>query len=507
MEKQKDALIRIVDSLRHKYNQVSTTEVELSSELDVLKESYESNTTDLCHEFDRLTECLEAKREKMKRQVYDDFHSKEEILKNQLRNYMDARSDADQLLEMAKKALDIDNLSQFNQVALSLKERITMSSIFRLSGTPFLSDSTCHLVADFTREEKILEKLSFLPVPGTPLLNEEECVCIDNELKLKWEMPQSSEEDSILAEDICPRPVVDFYVLQHRQVSSDQGNPDVPWKTVENVKEAAYTLPGIIFCKSFMQIKVQAWNKAVGGQFSDVVTLSTNAFSFKFDASASHGNLKVVEPCMVEWDPTATKPVEARIRSASGRPGSSPSKSASPSKLKSKDRFIGESYTILGDAAIADSEVYFEVTPHPECKTYSVGVTSGSLSRYDQLGRTPNSWCISATKWIQNTFVAKHNNKMKNLDQASLPNAVGIYYNSQRALLAFYNAETKECLYTFKQVKSLLPLVPGFSIWCGSMALRSGLQVPTWVDILPSPKSKSLSVASSESAKIPDDQQ
>ena len=56
-----------------------------------------------------------------------------------------------------------------------------------------------------------------------------------------------------------------------------------------------------------MQIKVQAWNKAVGGQFSDVVTLSTNAFSFKFDASASHGNLKVVEPCMVEWDPTATK--------------------------------------------------------------------------------------------------------------------------------------------------------------------------------------------------------
>ena len=38
-----------------------------------------------------------------------------------------------------------------------------MSPIFRLSAVPSITDTSCHLVADFTKQHYLLDKLNFLP--------------------------------------------------------------------------------------------------------------------------------------------------------------------------------------------------------------------------------------------------------------------------------------------------------------------------------------------------------
>nr|XP_018670990.1 FSD1-like protein isoform X3 [Ciona intestinalis]XP_026694148.1 FSD1-like protein isoform X2 [Ciona intestinalis]XP_026694149.1 FSD1-like protein isoform X2 [Ciona intestinalis] len=501
MDKQKEALGRIVDSLRTKYVEATAFESDLQSDLRLLSEAFHSSLDDLNSEFEKLESALELRKKEMLASVEEEMNMKTSLIKNQLKNYQDSRTDADELILISKEAMDITNNTQFNQVALSIKERVTMSPIFRLSSVASVTDISCHLVADFTREQTILNKLTFLPVPQTPIILEELCTASDNTITCQWNLPtpDTEENSAVENEDIILPSTIESYVFQFRQVKADQGNQDVPWKTEENIKTMEYVIKGLVFDKPFIQIRVQSWNKAVGGEFSRVATIATPAYSFNLDADACHGNLKVTTPITVEWDPTAMKAPEGRARSA-GKTQTS-NKTSSPKKTK-KDRFIGESYTVLGDSPISDDEIYYEVTAAPDSKTYSVGLTSRSISRYDQIGRTPNSWCIFVSSWIQNTFVAKHNNKMKNLEATKVPARIGVYYNSQLNFLSFYDVDTRSCIHSFKQVKALTQMVPGFSVWCGSIQIHTGIQVPSWVLKQPaSPQTKSIvasSVASSE---------
>ena len=61
------------------------------------------------------------------------------------------------------------------------------------------------------------------------------------------------------------------------------------------------------FHKNFLHVRVQAWNKAVGGDFSEVLVLRTPALSFKLDPQARHGNVKVTGEHSAEWDPSSVK--------------------------------------------------------------------------------------------------------------------------------------------------------------------------------------------------------
>ncbi|XP_016279765.1 FSD1-like protein isoform X8 [Monodelphis domestica] len=49
--------------------------------------------------------------------------------------------------------------------------------------------------------------------------------------------------------------------------------------------------------------------------------------------------------------------------------------------------------------------------------------------------------------------------------------------------LSFYNAASKQLLYSFK-TKFTQPVLPGFMIWCGGLSLSTGLQVPSAVKTL-----------------------
>ncbi|KAI2588002.1 FSD1 isoform 11, partial [Pan troglodytes] len=110
----------------------------------------------------------------------------------------------------------------------------------------------------------------------------------------------------------------------------------------------------------------------------------------------------------------------------------------------------------------------------PDSKAFGVGVAYRSLGRFEQLGKTAASWCLHVNNWLQVSFTAKHANKVKVLD-APVPDCLG--------LLSFYNARTKQVLHTFK-TRFTQPLLPAFTVWCGSFQVTTGLQVPSAVRCL-----------------------
>ncbi|KAK4816981.1 hypothetical protein QYF61_025901 [Mycteria americana] len=329
---------------------------------------------------------------------------------------------------------------------------------------------------------------------------------------------------------------IDHFVLEYRKTNFD-GLPRVKdeqrWELIDYIKATEYTLSGLKFDTKYMNLRVQACNKAVAGEYSDPVTLETKAFVFSLDSNSSHLNLKV-EDTYVEWDPTGGKGQEKikgkenksryelcfayTARSMvdgqnpllksnrrktclsvhfcncvqilncsfllrSGAPSPKRTSVSTRSSVRgSRDRFTGESYTVLGDTAVESGQHYWEVRAQKDCKSYSVGVTYRNLGKFDQLGKTNSSWCIHINNWLQTTFSAKHNNKTKTLD-IPVPDRIGVYCDFDGGHLSFYNANSKELLHTFR-TKFTQPLLPGFMIWCGGLTVSTGLQVPSAVKTL-----------------------
>ncbi|KAL7988600.1 hypothetical protein Chor_007519 [Crotalus horridus] len=310
-------------------------------------------------------------------------------------------------------------IQELQPVFLIPNFRVTMAPAFRLSLKPRVSDNMTHLMVDFSQERRMLQALKFLP--------------------------------------------------------------------------------GLRFDSKYMNFRVRACNKAVAGDYSDPVTLETKALIFNLDGSSSHLNLKV-EDTYVEWDSTGGKSQEGKTkgkenkgsgqitllknstRSGTPSPKRSSVSSRSPLIRGSRDRFTGESYTVLGDTTIENGQHYWEVKAQKDCKSYSVGVAYKNLGKFDQLGKTSTSWCVHINNWLQSTFAAKHNNKAKTLDVV-VPDRIGVYCDFDGGQLSFYNASSKQLLYTFK-TKFTQPLLPGFMVWCGGLTLTTGLQVPTAVKTL-----------------------
>ncbi|NXY90894.1 FSD1L protein, partial [Alcedo cyanopectus] len=353
--------------------------------------------------------------------------------------------------------------------------RVTVASAFRISLKPEVSDSMTHLMVDFALERHILQAVKFLPAPKAPEIDLSACLVADNCITVSWRMP---EEDSR----------IDHFVLEYRKTNFD-GLPRVKdeqhWEQIDCIKATEYTLSGLKFDTKYMNLRVQACNKAVAGEYSDPVTLETKAFVFNLDSTSSHLNLKV-EDSYVEWDPTGGKgqeKIKGKENKGSGAPSPKRTSVGTRSSSRgSRDHFTGESYTVLGDTAVESGQHYWEVRAQKDCKSYSVGVTYRNLGKFDQLGKTNSSWCIHVNNWLQTTFSAKHNNKAKTLD-IPVPDRIGVYCDFDGGQLAFYNANSKELLYTFR-TKFTQPLLPGFMIWCGGLAVSTGLQVPSAVRTL-----------------------
>uniref|UniRef100_A0A8C2IK83 Fibronectin type III and SPRY domain containing 1-like n=1 Tax=Cyprinus carpio TaxID=7962 RepID=A0A8C2IK83_CYPCA len=439
MDSQKDALQRIIATLANKNEELQNFIETLNHTLGRVQVNSTQVVSDLEEEFDTVYSILDEMKESMINTIKQETVRKSHELQNQLTQSTNALESAEELLEFANNAL------------------VTMAPAFRLTMKPKATDNMTHLMVDFSQERQLLQGLKFLPVPRAPEIVLGDCLVIDNEVTVTWRIPV---EDS----------KIDHYILEYRK-TNHEGLPRVKdeqcWEVVDNIKTSEYTLQGLRFDTKFMNFRVRACNKAAAGDYSDPVTLETRAFNFGFDSTSSHLNLKV-EDRSVEWDPQGGKGVDSKVKGKEnkGRSGTpSPKRTSvtrSPAPRGARDRFTGESYTVLGDTSIESGQHYWEVKPQKDCKSYSVGLAYRNLGKFDQLGKTNTTWCIHVNNWLQNSFAAKHNNKAKNLD-VPVPDSIGVYCDFDRGQLSFYNAENKQLLHTFK-VRFTQPVVPAFMV-------------------------------------------
>ncbi|XP_062844597.1 FSD1-like protein isoform X3 [Trichomycterus rosablanca] len=480
MDSQKEALQRIITTLANKNEELHNFIETLSHLLAGVQINSNQVMSDLDEEFDTLFSILEETKQSMTNTIKQEQAKKSQELQNQLTQSTNALESAEELLEFAQHALEIKD----EEAAKQIKDRVTMAPAFRMTMKPKASDNMTHLMVDFSQERQLLQGLRFLPVPRAPEIDVQDCMVMDNAVTVVWKMPV---EDS----------KIDHYILEYRKTNHEglvRVKDEHCWEIVDNIKSTEYTLTGLKFDSKFINVRVRACNKAASGEYSDPVTLETRAFNFGFDSSSSHLNLKV-EDSSVDWDPQAGKCLDSKVKgkenkgssahltnlknmTRSGTPspkrGSTP---RSPAPRGGRDRFTGESYTVLGDTSVESGQHYWEVKAHKDCKSYSVGVAYRNLGKFDQLGKTNTTWCIHVNNWLQNSFAAKHNNKAKTFDVA-VPERIGVYCDLDGGQLSFYNADNKQLLHTFK-TKFTQPVVPAFMVWCGGLSLTTGLQVPS----------------------------
>ncbi|XP_077331310.1 FSD1-like protein isoform X4 [Lithobates pipiens] len=477
MDTQKEALQRIITTLANKNDEIQNFIDTLSHVLKGVQGNSAKVLSDLDEEFDGLYSVLDEMKESMTNRIKQEQAHKTQELQNQLSQCTNALESSEELLEFASRTMDIKEPEEFTKAARQIKDRVTMAAAFRLSLKPKVSDNMTYLMVDFSQERQMIQGLKFLPVPKAPEIDPADCIVADNCVTVSWRMP---EEDN----------KIDHYVLEYRKTNFD-GLPRVKdercWETVDDIKGTEHTLSGLKFDSKYMNFRVRACNKAVAGEYSDPVTLETKALIFGLDNTSSHLNLKV-EDSYVEWDPLGGKSQESKVKGKENKGSATPSPkrtsvtSRPPVGRGSRDRFTGESYTVLGDTTIESGQHYWEVKAQKDCKSYSVGITYKTIGKFDQLGKTNTSWCLHVNNWLQATFAAKHNNKAKALEVA-VPDKIGVYCDFDGGQLLFYNSETKQLLHSFK-TKFTQPVIPAFMAWCGGITLYTGLQVPSAVRTL-----------------------
>ncbi|KAM5238754.1 fibronectin type III and SPRY domain-containing protein 1 isoform 4-T4 [Ctenodactylus gundi] len=448
MEDQREALRKIITTLAVKNEEIHSFIYSLKQMLLNVEANSAKVQEDLEAEFQSLLAVLEELKEGMLMKIKQDRASRTYELQNQLAACTRALESSEELLETANQTLQAADSEDFPQAAKQIKDGVTMAPAFRLSLKAKVSDNMSHLMVDFAQERQMLQALKFLPVPNAPEIDLAESLVADNCVTLVWRMP---DEDS----------KIDHYVLEYRRTNFE-GPPrlreEQPWMVIEGIRGTEYTL---------------------------------TAFMFRLDASTSHQNLRV-DDLTVEWDAMGGKvqDIKAREKDGKGRTASpvnspargTPSPKRMPSGRGGRDRFTAESYTVLGDTLIDGGQHYWEVRYEPDSKAFGVGVAYRSLGRFEQLGRTAASWCLHVNNWLQVSFAAKHANKVKVLD-TPVPDCLGVHCDFHQGLLSFYNARTKQLLHTFK-AKFTQPLLPAFTVWCGSFQVTTGLQVPSSVHCL-----------------------
>uniref|UniRef100_A0A4W3HHE6 Fibronectin type III and SPRY domain containing 1 like n=1 Tax=Callorhinchus milii TaxID=7868 RepID=A0A4W3HHE6_CALMI len=452
-----EALQRIITTLANKDDEIQNFIETLNHTLKNVQANSIQVMVDLEEEFNTIQATVDEMKESMMNKIKQEQGYKTQELQNQLTMCTNALESSEELLDYANRTLDTDDPESFGKVELKI------------------SDNMTHLMVDFSQEKEMLKSLKFLPVPRAPEIDPAECLVADNCATISWRMP--GEDDKI-----------DHYILEYRKTNFE-GPPRIKeernWEAVDSIKKTEYMLSVLTFESKYMNFRVRACNKAVAGDYSEPITLETKGFNFAFDGTTSHQNLKV-EDFSVEWDSSGGKGQESKVKGKEnkGRSGTpSPKRTSTtcrPASARSnRDRFTGESYTVLGDSVIESGQHYWEVNAQKDCKCYSMGVSYRNLGKFDQLGKTNTSWCIHINNWLQTSFAAKHNNKAKTMDMP-VPKKIGVYCDYDGGHISFYNADTKQLLHTFR-TKFTQPVVPAFMVWCGGLTLHTGLQVPSSV--------------------------
>uniref|UniRef100_A0A3B4X0J7 FSD1-like protein n=1 Tax=Seriola lalandi dorsalis TaxID=1841481 RepID=A0A3B4X0J7_SERLL len=394
------------------------------------------------------------------------------VFQKQLSEGKCALLSCEELLEFANQTLTITTEEEF---------LVTMAPAFRLTTRPAVSENMTQFTVDFSAERVGLQRLHFLPVPRAPEIDFSSCVVYDNNITVAWRPASEANSEGINAPN-------ERYELEYKKTNRDsslRATGEACWEKISDITETQVTISGLKFDSRFVIVRVRAKNKTAAGEFSEPVTMETRAFNFGFDASTAHAELKV-QGDTVTWEPQGVKGHDPRLRGKESKTLKLMIRSATPSPNKTagsragRDRFAGESYTVLGDQEMIGGCHYWELRPLADWKSFSVGVAyRASLGRFDQLGKSASSWCLHASQWLQSSLAIKHNNRAKALDWP-LPQRIGIYCDYDNGDLSFIDVNRLRLLHSFK-TKFSQPLVPAFTVWCGGFTIATGLQVPSFM--------------------------
>ncbi|XP_043575363.1 FSD1-like protein isoform X9 [Chiloscyllium plagiosum] len=373
MDSQREALQRIITTLANKDDEIQNFIETLNHTLKNVQVNTTKVMIDLEEEFGALQATLDEMKASMVNKIKQEQTYKSQELQNQLTICNNALESSEELLDYANRTLSTNDPEAFTKAAKQIKDStemkliftragVTMAPAFRLSLKPKISDNMTHLMVDFFHEKQMLRSLKFLPVPRAPEIDLADCLVADNCATVVWRMPEEDHK-------------IDHYILEYRKTNYE-GPPRVKeernWDIIDNIKDTEYTLTGLKFESKYMNFRVRACNKAVAGDYSEPITLETRGFNFTFDGTTSHQNLKV-DDFTVEWDSSGGKGQESRIKGKenkgsgqislkknkmSGTP--SPKRtfvSGRPASARTnRDRFTGESYTVLGHVSFYNAD-------------------------------------------------------------------------------------------------------------------------------------------------------
>ncbi|XP_043952361.1 FSD1-like protein isoform X3 [Gambusia affinis] len=430
MDTQKEALRRIINTLANKNEELQHFLDSVDGTRTGLQEESCKVMSELEAELEKLSSALEERGAQLRDIIKEEKRRKEAELQRQLSEGKAALLSCQELLEFANQSLTITNEEEFL--------------------TPSRSKS----------------------VPRAPEIDVSSCVVRDNSITVAW---RPSDGDG----------PIERYDLEHRKANRGgalRAVGESSWEKISDITDTQVTLSGLKFDSPFIVVRVRARNKTAAGDFSEPVAMETKAFTFGFDAATAHAELKI-QGDTVTWEPQGVKGHDARLR---GKENKNSSRNATPSPNKTagsrggRERFAGESYTVLGDQEINGGCHYWELRPLADWKSFSVGVAyRGSLGRFDQLGKSSGSWCLYASQWLQSALAAKHGNRAKALDWP-LPQRIGIYCDHDNGELMFIDVNRLRLLHVFRN-RFLQPLVPAFTVWCGGISVATGLQVPSFM--------------------------
>uniref|UniRef100_A0A3B3ZVK2 B30.2/SPRY domain-containing protein n=1 Tax=Periophthalmus magnuspinnatus TaxID=409849 RepID=A0A3B3ZVK2_9GOBI len=338
----------------------------------------------------------------------------------------------------------------------SLLLSVTMASAFRITTRPLTSPDMSQFAVDFSAERAGLHRLDFLPVPSAPRLDVCRCFVRDNSVFLQWSAVDQSGAS---------------YELQYRKCDSEATPPaaEACWEKIQGIRDTHSAISGQ---SSTLHISKAAlvggsWSRSWSRSWSNV-SFCISGFDFGLDSDSAHPEL-TVERHSATWGSKGKGAPSLSLFSSQFSLSLCPhSGTVSPVKSSSgrgsRERFAGESYTVLGEnQELSGGGHYWEVRPMGDWKCVSVGVAyRGALSRFVRLGKSPASWSLSLSQWLQPSVSAKHNNKSKNL-HPSVPARVGVYCHYGNGDLLFIDVEQMRLIHSFR-TKFNQSLVPAFSV-------------------------------------------
>uniref|UniRef100_A0A8C4XC64 E3 ubiquitin-protein ligase Midline-1-like n=1 Tax=Erpetoichthys calabaricus TaxID=27687 RepID=A0A8C4XC64_ERPCA len=118
-------------------------------------------------------------------------------------------------------------------------------------------------------------------------------------------------------------------------------------------------------------------------------------------------------------------------------------------KDQNSERFK-QSFNVLGIASFSSGRHYWEVTVRG-LPTWALGLALNSISREPpgcKLGSNEKSWSLSYSR-SRNQFCAQHNLLVFSFMVNRTPEKIGLFLDVESGILAFYDANVIECLYTF----------------------------------------------------------